>query len=280
MGGFGSKMRKSFDSSGKDIASVPWGVFAKAGLSFSFRPKWFLPFFIADLSVLIAIALLAGDGGMEALISYAENGLMEEYASVFFGMAAVLVVWMVAGVAIGGFLVHKASQPSGGSGSCRVLMKRMPSLVAAAFITAVLSFSVSLAPYVGSVLSAVVAVIFLFTSQFIVLAGARFDRGLVASARLFLRKPAGVAFSWLAVSLVSLLLVVIFASPMAVMLYYSFGGQVPSLLSTATLSAQDELFFRIAVVLLVFGTSVSKTFSIKFLTDVYTHLRKKKWIVI
>jgi hypothetical protein len=278
MGGFGSKVRKSLDCAGKDIACVPWSNFVKSGLSFSFRPKWFLPFFIADLSVLIAISLLAGDGGMEALVSYAQSGLLEEYASVFFGMAAVLIVWMFAGVAIGGLLVYKASDPKGKK-CAETLLRRLPSLLAAAFIVAILSFCVSLAPYAGSVLSAVVAIVFLFANQYIVLSGARFDRGLLGSARLLLRKPAGVAFSWLVASVVSLLLIVIFASPMAAMLYYSFGGQVPGIVSTGTLSAQDELFFRIGIVLLVFGTSVSKTFSIKFLTDVYSHLRRKKWII-
>lgn len=279
MGGFGSKMRKSLGSAGKDIASIPWGSFVKSGFSFSFRPKWFLPFFIADLSVLVAIALLAGNGGMETLISYAQSGLIEEYASVFFGMAVVLLVWMVVGIVIGGFLVYKASDPSGGKKSCEVVMRRTPSLIAAAFIIALLSFSVSFAPYLGSVLSALVAIIFLFANQFIVLSGARFDRGLLASSRLLMKKPAGVIFSWIAMSVVSLLLILVFAAPMAAMLYYSFGGEVPDILLAGTFSAQEEFAFRIAVVILVFGTSVSKVFSIKFLTDVYSHLRKKKWIV-
>jgi hypothetical protein len=278
MGGFSSKMRKSLASSGKDVSGVPWAGFLRSGLLFSLRPKWFLPFFIADLSMLIAIALLAGDGGMEALVSYAQNGLAAEYASVFLGMALVMLAWMVAGVAIGGMLVCKASDPRGKK-CAETMLRSMPSLIAAAFITAILSFCVSLAPYVGSVLSAVVAIIFLFASQFIVLSGARFDRGLLGSARLLMNKPAGVIFSWLAMSVLSLLLIVIFASPMAAMLYYSFGGQMPGIVSAGMLTPQEELFFRIGVVVLVLGTSISKTFSVKFLTDVYSHLRKKKWIV-
>jgi hypothetical protein len=142
-----------------------------------------------------------------------------------------------------------------------------------------LSLSVSLAPYVGEVLAVIVALTFLFVNQCVVISGLRFDRGLLASARLLLRKPAGVIFTGIVTAFVGILLIILFAAPLTIMLYSYFGLQMPDILSAGTLFSGGGLDLKAAFVVSLLGESISKVFVLKFLTDVYSHLRKKKWVL-
>jgi hypothetical protein len=280
MGGFGARVRKSLSSSGKDVSGIPFKSLLKTGLSFSFRPKRFLPFFILGLVMLFAeIAFINAGIGIDALLLYAEYGVPEAEMPLFAGMAIVQVLGWIAGIAVTGALVHQAAHPSECRKSWSVALRRLPSLAIASFVVMMLSLSVSLAPYVGALLSIIVALTFLFVNQCIVISGLRFDRGLLGSARLLLRKPAGVLVTGLAVVFMGMLMILIFAAPLTVMLYSYFGQEVPDVLSPGILFSGGGLELKAAFMVSLLGESISKVFMLKFLTDVYLTLRKKKWIL-
>jgi hypothetical protein len=281
MGGFGARMRKSLGSSGKDVSSIPFWSFLKAGLAFSFRPKRFLPFFILGLIMLFAeIAFLNAGMGVDSLLLYAEyGGIPEAEMSLFVFMVLVQVLGWIAGVAVTGAMIHQAAHPSEGRKSWSVALCRLPSLAVASLVVGALSVSVSLAPVAGALLSVIVWLTFLFANQCIVISGLRFDRGLLSSARLLLRKPAGVLFTGLVLFFIGALIMLLFAAPLTVMLYSYFGLEAPDMLSTGTLFSGGGLDIKAAIIISVLGQSILSVFMLKFLTDVYSHLRKKKWIV-
>ncbi|MFH0957012.1 MAG: hypothetical protein V1813_04090 [Candidatus Aenigmatarchaeota archaeon] len=280
MGGFGARMRKSLGSSGRDVSGIPLGSFLKAGLSFSFRPKRFLPFFILGLILLFAeIAFINAGMGVDSLLLYAQYGIPEAEMPLFAGMLLVQVLGWIAGIAVTGAIVHQAAHPLEGRKSWPVALGRLPSLAAASFVIIALSLSVSLAPYAGVLLSIIVALTFLFANQCIVISGLRFDRALLSSARLLLKKPAGVLITGLAAVFIGMLIILIFTVPMTIMLYSYFGLEAPDMLSSGALFSGGGLELKLAFMLSLLGESISKVFMLKFLTDIYLHLRKKKWIL-
>jgi len=100
----------------------------------------------------------------------------------------------------------------------------------------------------------------------------------MGSLRTFGKKPGRVFIAWILSAVVSMLLIMLLASPMvALLIYGAFTAADEAALVelfTGPLAFLSDLF----VVLFVLGVSVSKTFSAFFLTSVYMQLKKKKWL--
>jgi hypothetical protein len=286
MGRSPAKAKMRLGSWASEVSGIPFGSFLKAGISFAFRPKRFLPFFILGLLLLFAdVAFLSAGIGAESLLLYAEYGIPDAEVPLFAGLALVQLLGWIAGLIITGALLHQSAHPSDCCKSWMVALRMLPSLAAASFIIIMLSFFVSLVPedgillYVGILLSAIVTLSFLFLNQFIVLSGVRFDRALAESARLLFRKPLGVIISCVFMWTVVLLLIAAFATPMTIMLYAYFGSDMPTVDFAGTLFSGGGLEMKLAFVVALLGESIAKVFMLKFLADVYLTLRKKKWIV-
>jgi hypothetical protein len=275
--------------SSDSISGIPFGAFLKAGFSFAFRPKRFLPFFILGLIQLFAeVAFISVGIGTDSLMAYAEFGIPDAQVPLFAGLAFVQLVGWIVGLIITGAVLHQAANPSDCRKSWTVALRRLPALAAASFIIILLSLSVStismvsaneILLFVAAVLSVIITLAFLFVNQFIVLSGVRFDRAFTGSVKLLFRKPAGTILSCVLMWAAGLLLIAAFAAPMTIMLYAYFGADVPDVLSAATLFSGGGMEMKAVFLLSLLGESIAKVFMLKFLADVYLAFHKKKWIV-
>lgn len=278
MGSKKAGLKKSLGCACRDASGIPFWGFVKSGLSFSLRPKRFLPFFVIGLALLaIEVAFLSVGMGTDALLLYADYGIPQEYVPAFAAMLALQAAVWVAGIFVTGALIRQSMHPSESMKSFRAALRSLPSLLTVALVFGILYLLVSLAPYVGTVLSAVVALTFLFSNQCVVVSGMRFDRALLSSARLLVKKPLAVLFAGIATAAIGAFLIIAFASPMVAVLYYYFGGDISVQLSSGVLFESGGPDIKAVLIVSILGQAIMNVFVIKFLTDVYQHFRKKKF---
>ncbi len=273
------KMGSFCSGSGRAISSLSWKSAISSGLCFALRPKRFLPFFAIDTAGLIVfLSLVSANPGLVDFLLYGTSspdaGIVQ---SLSLGIGA-FIVWLVAGIFILGALIRQSAKPAEYGESWRVSLRSLHSLVIASVIVSLLTVIVSMVPYLGVIFTVMVGLAFLFVNQFIILEGKGFYRAMMGSLRTFGKKPGRVFIAWILSAVVSMLLIMLLASPMvALLIYGAFTAADEAALVelfTGPLAFLSDLF----VVLFVLGVSVSKTFSAFFLTSVYMQLKKKKWL--
>jgi hypothetical protein len=262
-----------------DVAKVSWSDAISKSLRFSVRPKRFLPFFITDLiMVLLLLVLIGGTTDLMTLVSYAEGMLPVEAAAVLAWGSVLMVVWVLVSVWVTGAVIHQGANPDDFRGSWKASLARMPSLVGALIVVSLVSVMASLVPFIGIVLSFFVSLLFFFVNQVVVLEKGRFDRALSASVRTFRRKAGNVIVAWLLDTLVGIAIVAVFMIPIFILLSYTIYSVGPLATDEEMMAMVAGPQFQLAIVIMMFGLSISKTFNLAFITEVYLQLKKKRWL--
>ena len=275
------RIRKGINSSLKEARQIKWVESLEESVKFSVQPKRFLPFFVLDFVVLMIFFTLFSSGSMAlALMPYMEGALPVGVLNMIAGGVAVFAAWVLLNIWITGSLVHQSWKPKEFRQSWKASLKRYPSLLMSLIIVSIVSFAASSVPVAGLILSYIVSMMFLFVNQVIMIDGRGFYKSLKSSTLTFTRRPFSVFLCWLFSSLIAMLILAVFSVPM-LMLYFYYAaeyGAENALMYMMLYS--DKILLYAGSAVLVLGFAVSKAYGVRFLTDIYMHLRKKKFLVL
>jgi hypothetical protein len=277
----GGKLMKGLARSMKDARSVEWAEAVKSGLRFSVSPKRFLPFLLSDLAASLILLILIGSMSLEELMLGAslEASLPPEVMHLVLMFSLAYSAWVILDLWISGSVICQSSRPDEFKESWWVALRRLPSMVVALIVVSVISFVASLIPYVELLMAVIVSLLFLFVNQIIILDGRGFYGALLGSVKTFRRKGISVFLTWLLSMIFVMIIVGIFTLPLLVSFATIVGPQetVEQILSQLISGSADPMLYA-SLVLLLAGVSISKVFGLRFMTDIYLQLKKKRWI--
>jgi hypothetical protein len=269
--------RKNFGKSVKEARSLNWRDIIVKSLTFSFFPKRWAPFFILDMGVLLTVFMLMGNLSMDALL-LEESILTAETLSTMGWALLVMTAWVLLGLWFIGALIHQSWKPKEFMQSWKAALKRYPSLLAAFAVTSIVSFLLSLVPYLGIIFSLIIAMAFLLVFQFVVVGGQGFYNAIGGSVRAFRERTFTVIVAFLLNTVLAMAIVGIFAIPtIAIYLYYSLdvGAEMAA---TYMIYLMDRSVLAVVGSILMVGFSISKVFGLKLLTETYLKMTKKRFI--
>lgn len=258
--------------------AVEWPSTIKRAARFCMQPKRFLPFFITDLLVITVAFLLVGSVAMPYAGLEAET-LPPEVVSAVGILAALFIAWFLASLWIMGAVIHQSSKPKEFDKSWRVSARRFPNLLAVTIVVGIITFLLSSVPYIGLLLSIITSLAFLLVNQFVVVGGTGFYEAMAKSVKALRYKSLSIFLAWLIGGLLSLIIMAIFAMPLISTVFY-FVAQYG--LEDAVIYMMVSLDWNVIYIesgILMLGFSVSRTFGLHFLTDVYLQLNKKRFFI-
>jgi len=258
--------------------AVDWPGTIKRAARFCFEPKRFIPFFITDVLVITVAFLLIG-GATMPYGGLAAGSLPLEADSAIVMLAILIIAWFMVTLWIMGAVIHQSSKPKEFDRSWLVSARMYPNLLAATAIVAVITIILSSVPQVGLLLSIVASLAFLFVIQFVIVGGMKFHQALAMSLKTLRYKFLAVFLSWLIGGLLSLAIMLVFASPLiATVLYFvaTYGMEDAILYMMVSLD-WSVIYVESGVLLL--GLSISRTFGLNFLTGVYLQLNRKRFFI-
>jgi hypothetical protein len=264
---------------------INWSKPLSEGLKFGFYPHRWLQLFAVDLVfVSLIISLVYSSLSDIAYIISSmktETGrfLVLSLLSYIWIPIIILILWFIVRIWINGAIIHQSwkTKNSEIGKSWRYACRKYPSLLVAIIIIGLLSILVSIVPYVGWILTIVFSWIFYFTLQSIMIRSRGFYEGLDDSYKIFMKNPFEVIVIWLIIAIVNVVIIGIFALPLASLLlanifYLANASGVASLL----LMFKDQLaFFLISGLLFLIGVSIATAFSLKAQVEFYLQLRKR-----
>jgi len=157
-------------------------------------------------------------------------------------------------------------------------LRRLPHLFLALLIVSLISMAVSMTPYIGTILTLIVALMFLFVNQIIVLDGIGFYRSLLSSTKIFSSRLGPVFCTWLFATLITLLIAAVFMIPLFAVITYNIMIYGVENVSETLLADSQGLHIQFGFTIALLGMSITKVFGLKFQTAIYTQLKKKKWV--
>ena len=263
-------------------ASLNWAGGIKKALQFSITPKRMLPFFILDLVTAFVFISIFTSSAVSLAMFYPQLSTIE-VTYMYILAFAVLIAWFLLNILITGALIYQGSRPAEFRKSWSVSCRRYPRLLAAMIVVGLASTAVSLVPFIGTLFVMVVAMIFLFVNQFVILTDHGFSDSLSGSVKLFRYKFLGVFITWLLNVMISGLIIIIFSLPLILTVFsyiipyitqYGVDEGLPIGLMFMLFYVDKTLLYAEGALLLL-GLSISKTFSLKFLTEIYLKMQKK-----
>jgi len=263
-----------------EAGPVKWSSAVKKGLKFGIMPKRWLPFFVIDALTVIAILLVASNATTLFSQMYSPQPQMtaQEYALVGEIILAV-ILWALVNVWITGALIHQSYSPRDFKKSWDVSLRKYPSLLGVVIVTGILSFLLSMVPLIGFVFSILVSVTFLFVNQYIIIEGRGFVDSLRDSARTFWGVPLKTFMAWLLVAVMSLVILIIFAIPLLADFAYHISAFGATTFEDAVvymlLYTDTSVLYALGAILLL-GFSITRTFGLKLLTDIYLQMKGRK----
>lgn len=270
--------------------------YAKAlrkGLNFGIEPKRWLQFLIVDI-VFMLIAIGIGFTTIPQLLALMQSTPQSiESAMTLASLAGyfvvLFVVWILIRLWLAGSMIRQSvKEKETISKSLKFGANKYLSILLATIIVAVISIIVSVVPYVGWIFSIIVALVFFFFMQGIVVDNLGFATTLESSWKVFKKKPLQVFISWLLITIVTLAIYFIFSIPAGIILLWIVMPITPGMGATLP---QNELFrllmqtlqtnavgVIIVIVILLIGFAVATTFALKAQTEFYQEFKKKfKW---
>ncbi|UCD02932.1 MAG: hypothetical protein JSV63_04075 [Candidatus Aenigmatarchaeota archaeon] len=268
--------KDSVKASLRETQEIRWAQPIKPGLRFASEPKRFLPFFFTDLAttILVMITVTANLSLIQAVLS--EQILPTE---MFYSLAAGMIllgVLIVVNLWITGAVIHQSRKPEEFTESWRLSFNKLPTLILALIVVSLITLLFLVIPYIGIFLA---AIILLFVNQYIMVDNKGFWESIVSSAKTFRNRIPSVFFAWLFSVVVALVIVGAFSIPMAVHSLYSGVNLSPQDFTVdAQLYQASPALYSIALIIMVLGTSISKTYGLKYLTEIYLQFKRKKWL--
>jgi hypothetical protein len=262
----------------KSAKSVNWTESLKKSFNFCIEPKRFLPFFVTDLvGVYLAFMLVSS-----SIFSFTMLSLGFMPAELLYTIAAGIVVfigWVLSTIFITGAVVYQSWKEKEFGKSWSVSCNMYLTLVAVTVIVALITFITSMLPYIGLVLPFIVTIAFLFVNQFVVLGNSGFRDALENSVKTFRNKIRAVLITWVLTAIFSSIIMLVFSLPLLstfALFATQYGVEDAFYL---TLFYQDTAWLYLEGIILLLGFSISKVFSLKFMTEVYLQLSKKKFLI-
>jgi hypothetical protein len=270
-------MAKSGGKGLSDLSSVNFGTILRDALKFSVRPKRFLPFLISDAIAVSFILIILGNNLAAISVALYTNEFPEQLIYPMALGVLLAVLWSLVNIWITGSVIHQSWKNAEFRKSWGIALRRFPSMFMALLVVGIISFSFSMIPYIGSILSMIVSIAFLFTNQFVMVGGKGFWGAIVGSGKTFRRKPLAVFVSWLIPGVISIMLLLLFMLPLlSLVAAFTYADMQTEALELLIDGGGMWLYFCIVVALI--GVSISRTFALNFLTGAYISLNKKKWI--
>jgi hypothetical protein len=273
-----------------EAGPIKWAGAVRKSLRFGIEPKRWLPFFVIDALALIAILLVASSTTTLFSQMYYPQPQMTagEYALLGEIILAV-ILWALVNIWITGAVIHQSYSHRDFKKSWDVSLRKYPSLLGAVIIAGIppiflgiLSFLLSMVPYIGFVFSILVSVAFLFVNQYIIIDGRGFVDALRDSARTFWGVPLKTFMAWLLAVVMSLVILLIFAIPLLADFAYhisAFGAQTfKDAVVYMLLYTDTSVLYALGAILLL-GFSITRAFGLKLLTDIYLQMKSRKMTV-
>lgn len=267
---------------------VEHGKIISSGLKFCIEPKRWLPFFAIDSIVLMLAGMyLISNVNVFSEFAAANTGGVPPNIALVTGTASVLIilgiVWFFARLYIKGALIYQSFKPKDFNKSFDVSKERFFTLLAIAIIMSVISGLAGMFPYVGWIVSVLVALMFFFAMPIAVIKKRKFDDSLSESVEIFRKRAADVFVSWLLMVIVSGVIVFIFAIPALITMFNSImpviiaaqGNNISGILLLNSLIANIWILIP-GIVLFVLGSSLSDVYNTHVQTNYYSEFKKKK----
>lgn len=255
-------------------------------LKFCIQPKRWLPFFIVDLafflvgawfvltnlSIVISVMLALSTSPL-AIVSVLGYVVI---------LVAGFIIWMLVRLWVQGAVIHQSYKEKEIMKSFRIACRRYLSLFVVMAIVTIVSGGMSFIPWIGWILSIIVALMFFFVFQSVIVGKLSFEKALADSYRIFRKKIVSVFLTWLVIAIIALAITCIFAIPGIAMIWNVITPYLTQL--TTTTVAASVLFVLLTnstiliaggVVFLI-GVAISTAFSLKAQTEFYLQLRKKR----
>jgi hypothetical protein len=264
--------KKAVKHSFKNLKSIKWAEAVKKSFKFSFHPKRWIPFFIIDAAALFMFLMILG--GSVSIFSITTI----DTATFVMPVLSVGIIWALVSLYVTGAIVHQSWKEKEFKASWNAAWRRYPSLLVTMIITGIVAFVAANIPYVDWFLAAVVAMAFLLVDQFIMVGGQGFSKAISSSLKTFRYKILKVFTAWILSTLLIMIIIAPFTLPLVIAYFYyaSLYGYDYALIYAIIFTDQTVLYLGGSVLLI--GLSISKVFNLKFLTEIYVQMTKKKFI--
>ncbi|MEM5812571.1 MAG: hypothetical protein QW286_02520 [Candidatus Aenigmatarchaeota archaeon] len=262
----------------------------KRAIAFCIEPKRWLPFFIIDLAF-ISAALFLIFQNMEYfiyIIMAAESPeMLVPLVNTLLTIIGLFIGWVLVTLWVTGAVIHQSYKEKEFAKSWGVSAGRYLSLLGVLMITGIISFAVSMIPYVGWIIAILFSLVFLFTLQSVVISKSGIISAIRDSWKIFRKKPFHVFLMWLIISAFSLILLLVFALPLLALTIKTFwnvlgiyGGSFKtidagSLVSLAIAVKNQLSLFILSGAILLVGLAIVRAFSLKAQTEFYLQIKKK-----
>ncbi len=270
--------RKYMTDSVKDVRSITFWESVKKSFRFCVEPKRFLPFLVLDLAAVTAVLLFVLNVDLTSSIVAGSAWTAQDFL-LLGEIGTVMILWIFASIFVAGALIHQSWKPKEFRQSWSASLKRYPSMLLVAFLAGLIAFLASFVPVIGSVLSFVFSIAFLFIYQFVMVGGKGFYGALEGSAKTFRNKSMSVFVTWLLSGIFTMIIILVFALPAIALFAYSIAQYGAEMALVYMMVYNDRILIYLLGGILLLGLALSKTFGIKFLTEIYLQMNKKKFFV-
>ena len=267
------KCRKCFN----DVKSVRWKEIVSGSFRFCVNPKAFIPLLIVNAFVLGISAQLGTFAVLSdtQALSYLTTA---DIVNMGILITAMLLFTLIVGPFVSGAVIHLSRSTGSYRESWKTSFSRLSSLVGASVAIITVMVLLSVIPVIGIFFTFIASIAFIFTMQVIIFGDRGFYSALRASASALSKKPGVVVAGWVTETVLSTIIYGIFMAPLMFLVSGLSAGALETLdyMGLASLGAP----FYMAVFSLLFGASLKTSFELKFFTELYFQLKKKKWLAL
>ena len=265
---------------------VNFGEALRKGMGFAAEPKRWLPLFVLDAIVLLVFIYGFLAGAPEFFDLMASSGsdplFGAQVATLVGNFILVGIVWYVLRLWLLGALVHQSAKPREYEKSFKVSFNNIHKIIVATAVVAIITTIVGAIPVIGWLFSILLSIAFFFILQGIILDRLGVASTLKTSWKIFRKDPFDVFISWFLISVVSSLIMLIFALPL---LFYvgefffsaAIAGTFETGGSAMVLAYFQENMAMITVLGLIalVGMEAGQAFAARAQTEFYLQLKKR-----
>lgn len=262
-----------------------WSKPLSEGLKFGFHPKRWFQIFIIDaifLSIILS-AIYFNISNITYIVSslrtVADRFLILTLLNYILIPAAIFIIWFLVRIWINGSIIYQSwkTKDSEIRNSWGYSCKKYPSLFLAILIISLLSILFSIIPYIGWFLVIIISWIFYFALQSIIIKKKGFYEGLSDSYGIFTKNPLEVIVIWLVITILSGVIVGIFAVPLISILFLNifYLIQTAGISSVILLFKEQIVLLTISGLIFLIGTSITTAFSMKAQVEFYLQFKKR-----
>jgi len=261
-----------------------FGDAIRKGLFFSIDPRRWLPLLAVDMLFLGTIFyFILRSPGLMILSSAMPGTASPQIAGAVLGFLFLGAAWLIIRTWIMGALVQQARHGDRIKESYYIAVGRLHKIIISIIIVSIMSMALSLIPWFGWLISIILAWMFLFLIQGIMLDNLGVVSTFKNSFKMFQKSPMDIFLTWALISIVSFAIMSIFIIVPLLILSIGFALQLLSLASLAGPASPGTINYitqnlpiisALGVVFLM-GMELTQVFSIGAQTDVYIQLKKK-----